>query len=53
MARSDWIAEVSLACIFMPEKFGIAINIRISMMEITISSSISVKPDSEPERRSA
>jgi hypothetical protein len=44
MARSDWMAEVSSAWAFMLMKFGIAINIRMIMMDITISSSIKVKP---------
>ena len=32
------------ACVFMPMKFGIAISMRISMMDMTISSSINVNP---------
>ncbi len=38
------MAEVSSAWAFMLMKFGIAINIRMIMMDMTISSSIRVKP---------
>ena len=44
MARSDWMAEVSSAWAFMLMKFGMAINIRMIMMDMTMSSSIRVKP---------
>ena len=44
MARSDWMAEVSSAWAFMLMKFGIAINMRMIMMDMTMSSSIRVKP---------
>ena len=38
------MAETSLACFFKLPIVGIAINIKIKIMAITISSSISVKP---------
>src|SRR5580698_9824261 len=44
MARSELIAEVSLACFFITPMVGIAISIRIRMIAMTISSSINVKP---------
>ena len=44
MARNDCTAEVSSADAFMLMKFGIAINIRMIMIDITISNSIRVKP---------
>ena len=44
MARSELIAEVSFACFFMFPMVGIAMSMRMRMMEMTISSSISVKP---------
>jgi hypothetical protein len=44
MACTELTAEVSLACFLIPPTVGIAISIRMRMMEITISSSIRVKP---------
>src|SRR6516165_3322910 len=46
MARSDACAETSLVCLRIVFAVGMAISIRITMIEMTISSSISVKPSS-------
>src|ERR1035438_4268407 len=46
MVRMVWVAEVSLACFLSLSIWGTASDIRISMMDMTIMSSMRVKPDS-------
>src|ERR1017187_2152664 len=46
MVRMVWVAEVSLACFLSLSIWGTASAIRISMMDMTIMSSMRVKPDS-------
>ena len=50
MARTELPAEVSLAGFFIPPTVGMAINIRIRTIEITINNSIKVKPLARPRR---
>jgi hypothetical protein len=46
MVRMVWVAEVSLACFLSLSIWGTASAIRISMMDMTIISSMRVKPSS-------
>ena len=50
MVWSDFWAETSLVCFRIVFAVGMAMSIRMTMMEMTISNSISVKPDSARRR---
>ena len=47
----DWMAESSLARFFRLPTVGMAISIRMAMMAMTMSNSISVKPLAQDRRR--
>src|ERR1039457_7155802 len=53
MVRMVWVAEVSLACFLSLSIWGTASAIRMSMMDMTIMSSMRVKPNSRASERKA
>src|ERR1035438_2231986 len=53
MVRMVGVAEVSLACFLSLSIWGTASAIRISMMDMTIMSSMRVKPNSRASERKA